>query len=62
MLFRSELVRRFEPRMAHVALSASSTAILISRLFLGNGPDSQVAIASQAAMPTGPLPYAVEAT
>jgi chloride channel protein, CIC family len=57
-----ELVRRFEPRMAIVALGASSTAILISRLFLGNGPDFQVAIASQAAMPTGPLPYADEAT
>lgn len=57
-----ELVRRFEPRMSLVALGASSTAILISRLFLGNGPDFQVAIASQAAVPTGPLPYAVEAT
>ncbi|HVH80928.1 MAG TPA: ClC family H(+)/Cl(-) exchange transporter, partial [Stellaceae bacterium] len=53
-----ELVRRFEPRMAIVALGASSTAILISRLFLGDAPDFRVAIASQAAMPTGPLPYA----
>jgi CIC family chloride channel protein len=53
-----ELVRRFEPRMAIVALGASSTAILISRLFLGDAPDFQVAIAAQAAMPTGPLPYA----
>jgi CIC family chloride channel protein len=57
-----ELVRRFEPRMAIVALGASSTAILISRLFLGNAPDFQVAIAAQAAMPTGPLPYADAAT
>lgn len=57
-----ELVRRFEPRMAIVALGASSTAILVSRLFLGNAPDFQVAIASQAAMPTGPLPYAAAVT
>jgi len=57
-----ELVRRFEPRMAIVALGASSTAILISRLFLGAAPDFQVAIASQATMATGPLPYAAEAT
>jgi CIC family chloride channel protein len=57
-----ELVRRFEPRMAIVALGASSTAILISRLFLGDAPDFQVAIAAQAAMPTGPLPYADAAT
>jgi chloride channel protein, CIC family len=57
-----ELVRRFEPRMAIVALGASSTAILISRLFLGDAPDFRVAIASQAAMPTGPLPYADAAT
>jgi chloride channel protein, CIC family len=57
-----ELVRRFEPRMAIVALGASSTAILISRLFLGDAPDFHVAIAAQAAMPTGPLPYADAAT
>jgi CIC family chloride channel protein len=57
-----ELVRRFEPRMAIVALGASSTAILVSRLFLGNAPDFQVAIASQATMATGPLPYAAAAT
>jgi chloride channel protein, CIC family len=57
-----ELVRRFEPRMAIVALGASSTAILISRLFLGDAPDFQVAIASQATMATGPLPYAAAAT
>jgi CIC family chloride channel protein len=57
-----ELVRRFEPRMAIVALGASSTAILISRLFLGDAPDFQVAIASQATMATGPLTYAAAAT
>ncbi|MGH7044971.1 MAG: H(+)/Cl(-) exchange transporter ClcA [Stellaceae bacterium] len=57
-----ELVRRFEPHMAIIALGASSTAILIFRLFLGNAPDFQVAISTQAAMATGPLPYASAAT
>ncbi len=57
-----ELVRRLETRIAIVALGASSTAILISRLFLGNAPDFQVAVSAQAATATGPLPYAVAAT
>ena len=57
-----ELVRRFEPRIALVALGASSTAILISRLFLGNAPDFVVAISSHAPAATGPLPYATAAT
>src|SRR5271163_3897815 len=34
-----ELVRRFEPRVAIVALGASSTAIFVARLFLGDAPD-----------------------
>jgi CIC family chloride channel protein len=34
-----ELVRRFEPRIAIVALGASSSAILVSRFFLGDLPD-----------------------
>jgi chloride channel protein, CIC family len=34
-----ELVRRFEPRIAIVALGASSTAIAVARLFLGDAPD-----------------------
>jgi CIC family chloride channel protein len=33
-----ELVRKFEPRIAMVALGASSTAILVSRLILGDAP------------------------
>ncbi len=37
-----ELVRRFEPRIAIVALGASSTAIAIARLFLGDTPDFHV--------------------
>ncbi len=57
-----ELVRRFEPRMAIVALGASSTAILISRLFLGDAPDFQVTILGPVAGATGPLPYAADAT
>ncbi len=56
-----ELVRRFEPRIAIAALGASSTAILVSRLFLGNAPDFVVAVSSQAPIATGPLPYAAAA-
>ena len=57
-----ELARRFEPRMVIVALGASSTAILISRLFLGDAPDFQVGILVPNAVATGPLPYADAAT
>jgi chloride channel protein, CIC family len=57
-----ELVRRLETRIAIVALGASASAILVSRLFLGNAPDFQVAVSAQAATATGPLPYAVAAT
>ena len=56
-----ELVRRFETRIAVAALAASSTAILISRLFLGDAPDFQVTVSAQAVTATGPLPYAVAA-
>jgi CIC family chloride channel protein len=37
-----ELVRRFEPRIAIVALGASSAAIAVARLFLGDAPDFHV--------------------
>ena len=57
-----ELVRRLETRIAIAALAASSSAILISRLFLGDAPDFQVAVSALAATATGPLPYAVAAT
>jgi len=56
-----ELVRRLATRIAIAALGASSTAILVSRLFLGDAPDFQVAVSAQAATATGPLPYAVAA-
>ncbi|MGH7063004.1 MAG: chloride channel protein, partial [Stellaceae bacterium] len=55
-----ELVRRFETRTAIAAIGASSTAILISRLMLGQAPDFHVAV--QALGATGPLPYAGAAT
>ena len=51
-----ELVRRLETRIAIAALGASSTAILISRLFLGDAPDFQVAVSGQAVTATGPCP------
>ena len=56
-----ELVRRFEPRIAIAALGASTTAILVSRLFLGDAPDFQVAVSIKASIATGPLPYAAAA-
>ncbi|HXC89832.1 MAG TPA: ClC family H(+)/Cl(-) exchange transporter [Stellaceae bacterium] len=57
-----ELVRRLETRIAIAALGASSTAILISRLFLGDMPDFQVTVSAQATTATGPLPYGLAAT
>jgi chloride channel protein, CIC family len=57
-----ELVRRFDIRNAVAALGTSATAILVSRLFLGDAPDFQVAISATASVATGPLPYAVAAT
>jgi chloride channel protein, CIC family len=57
-----ELVRRFETRIAIAALAASSTAILISRLFLGDTPDFRVTVMVPAAIATGPLPYAAAAS
>lgn len=57
-----ELVRRFETRIAIAALAASSTAILVARLLLGDAPDFLVTISAHAGTATGPLPYAVAAT
>ncbi|MBL8905198.1 MAG: H(+)/Cl(-) exchange transporter ClcA [Rhizobiales bacterium] len=37
-----ELVRRFEPRIAMVALGTSATAVSVSRLILGDAPDFTV--------------------
>jgi CIC family chloride channel protein len=57
-----ELTRRFEMRIAVAGLGASSTAILISRLFLGDAPEFHVAVSAPIASATGPLPYAAAAT
>ncbi len=57
-----ELVRRFEARMTIVALGASSTAILVSRYFLGKAPDFHVAVTVPVLTGTGPLPYATDAS
>ncbi|MGO9932183.1 MAG: H(+)/Cl(-) exchange transporter ClcA [Steroidobacteraceae bacterium] len=37
-----ELVQRFEPRIAIIALGVSSTAIAVARIFLGDAPDFHV--------------------
>jgi CIC family chloride channel protein len=47
-----ELVRRFEPRMAIAAVAASTGAIFVCRLVLGDAPDFDV----------GSLPYPAAAT
>jgi CIC family chloride channel protein len=57
-----ELSRGFESRFAIAGLGASSTAILIARLFLGDAPDLHVVIPGHVASATGPLPYADAAT
>ena len=57
-----ELTRRFEMRVAVAGLGASSTAILVSRLFLGDAPELHVAFSGHIASATGPLPYYDAAT
>ena len=54
-----ELVRRLETRIAIAALGASSTAILVSRLFLGDAPDFQVRRRRSGGECHRTLPYAV---
>jgi CIC family chloride channel protein len=50
-----ELVRRFEVRIAIVALGASATAIAVSRSILGDLPDFHVRALSYAGAEIGPL-------
>jgi CIC family chloride channel protein len=50
-----ELVKRFEPRLAIVALGASSTAIVGARLFLGNAPDFHIQALAFPGSVTNPL-------
>jgi chloride channel protein, CIC family len=57
-----ELTRRFEMRVAVAGLGAASTAILISRMFLGDAPEFHVAVSGHITSATGPLPYAAAAT
>jgi chloride channel protein, CIC family len=57
-----ELVRRFEMRIAIAGLGASSTAILVSRLLLGNAPVLHVMVSGHVNAAAGPLSYAAAAT
>ncbi len=50
-----ELVARFDTRIAIAALGASTTAILVARLFLGDAPDFQVATMAYATAASWPL-------
>ncbi len=50
-----ELVRKFELRIAIAALGASTAAISVARLFLGEGPDFHVQSFANAGAPTMPL-------
>lgn len=56
-----ELHRQFDKREALAALGASSTAILVARLILGDAPLFHVAAAAPAPSGTGPLPYGAAA-
>ena len=56
-----EFSRRVEVRFAIAGLGASSTAILISRMLLGDAPDLHVVVAGHVASTTGGLPYAAAA-
>jgi CIC family chloride channel protein len=57
-----EFSRGFESRFAIAGLGATSTAILIARLLLGDAPDLHVVVSGHIASATGPLPYAAAAT
>ena len=57
-----ELVARFDTRIAIASLGASTTAILVARLFLGDAPDFQVATVAYPAATTWPLFVALGAS
>jgi chloride channel protein, CIC family len=57
-----ELHRQFDRHGALAALGASSTAILVARLLLGDAPLFHVLPAGPAGTATGPLPYGSPAT
>jgi CIC family chloride channel protein len=54
-----ELVRRFEPRMAIAALAASTGAIFVSRIVLGDAPDFAVGSLPDPSAATMPLHLAL---
>ena len=56
-----ELVRRFEPRIAIVALGASATAISVSRMLLGDVPDFHVEALDYPGAETRPLYFVLGA-
>src|SRR5271170_306658 len=56
-----ELVRRFEPRIAIVALGASATAISVSRVFLGDASDFHIDTLAYAGAETRPLYFVLGA-
>jgi chloride channel protein, CIC family len=50
-----ELVQKFEPRIAIAALGASTSAIVVARLFLGDRPDFTIPVLRYASAETSPL-------
>jgi CIC family chloride channel protein len=56
-----ELVQRFDPRIAIVALGVSSTAIAVARVFLGDAPDFHVAVLADSHAGTRPLYFVLGA-
>ena len=54
-----ELVQKFEPRIAIVALGASATAISVARVFLGDTPDFHVPALAYASGASRPLFFAL---
>lgn len=57
-----ELTRRFDTRVAIAGLGASSAAIFVSRLLLGDATVLHVAVSVHPASAVGPLPYAAAAS
>lgn len=56
-----ELVQRFEPRIAIIALGVSSTAIAVARIFLGDAPDFHVEALAFSHAGTRPLYFVLGA-
>jgi CIC family chloride channel protein len=56
-----ELVQRFEPRIAIIALGVSSTAIAVARIFLGDAPDFHVEELAYSQAGTRPLYFVLGA-